>query len=187
MIGMISSPLAAASVLADSPGTITSRFFGYQGGYYFTDTLQPSIGYWVKTNRAGKLILSSSGGSLNSSRITIVPTDEMPPSPPPGTPSGQRILPKLFAIGQNFPNPFNPTTVLKYDIPTTSRVTLEVYNILGERVGVLVNETKEAGTYTASWNGNGMASGVYIYRLKAVDVANSGNSFSQTGKMLMLK
>ncbi len=91
--------------------------------------------------------------------------------------------PKLF---QNFPNPFNPTTNIKFVIGGLEWVTLEVYDLTGRIVKTLVNERKAAGTYTVQWDGTDEArqpvvSGVYWYRLKA------GKRFMQTSKMLLLR
>jgi aminopeptidase N len=99
-------------------------------------------------------------------------------------PSG---LPKEFALGQNYPNPFNPLTVIKYTIAGArgqglgvSGVSLVVYDVLGREVAVLVNERKAPGTYQVTFDGSGLSSGVYFYRLEA------GN-FLQTKKLVLLK
>ena len=89
-------------------------------------------------------------------------------------------IPKNFALQQNFPNPFNPTTVISYELPVTSSVRLIVYDMLGREVAVLVNEQRPAGAHTAMWDAQGMPSGVYFYRLTA-------GSFMSTHKMLMIK
>ncbi len=95
--------------------------------------------------------------------------------------------PESFVLFQNFPNPFNPTTQIKYSIPKTSLVTIKVYDILGKEVTTLVNEEKSTGNYEIEFNGNnlstgrqGLASGIYFYRLQAGD-------FVETKKMILLK
>jgi hypothetical protein len=75
--------------------------------------------------------------------------------------------PARFALEQNYPNPFNPLTVIKYTVGGASDVSLVVYDILGREVAVLVNERKTAGSYMVSFDGAGLASGIYIYRLTA--------------------
>ena len=75
-------------------------------------------------------------------------------------------LPTTLLLSQNYPNPFNPTTQIAYQLPDAANVRLSVYNLLGQEVEVLVNERKEAGSYTASWNASYLSSGVYMYRLE---------------------
>ncbi|MCX6136581.1 MAG: aryl-sulfate sulfotransferase [Ignavibacteriales bacterium] len=72
-----------------------------------------------------------------------------------------------FTLYQNYPNPFNPSTVLSYDVPAVSHVTLKVYNLLGEEVVTLVNEMKDAGSYSAAFNARSLPSGLYIAKLTA--------------------
>ena len=89
-------------------------------------------------------------------------------------------IPANFNLEQNFPNPFNPSTKIKYFIPNNSFVELNVYNILGIKVENLVSEFQNAGSHSASFNAAGIPSGFYIYELKA------GN-FMATKKMIYLK
>ncbi|MBL7996800.1 VCBS repeat-containing protein [bacterium] len=95
------------------------------------------------------------------------------------------VIPREFALSQNYPNPFNPSTTIRYDIPAESRVTIKIYNLLGQEVKTLVNGVKGIGRYEIQWNGrnesgNTVASGVYLYRLQT-------NKFIQTKKMLLIK
>ena len=90
------------------------------------------------------------------------------------------LSPDSYNLTQNFPNPFNPTTSIRYSIPKRSNVTLKVYDILGNEVATLVNEEKNQGVYTVSFNAAGLASGIYFYTLRA-------DGFVQTKKMLFLK
>lgn len=85
-----------------------------------------------------------------------------------------------YGLAQNYPNPFNPSTQIEYQIPTAGLVQLEVFDILGRKVQTLVNETQEIGKYTVTFNANGLASGVYLYRL------SSGN-FVTSKKLFLLK
>ena len=75
--------------------------------------------------------------------------------------------PQEFALSQNYPNPFNPSTNISYTLPKMSRVDLTIYNMLGQKVVSLVNQTQEAGSYTINWEAGNVSSGVYIYRLTA--------------------
>ncbi|MGD8782636.1 MAG: T9SS type A sorting domain-containing protein [Ignavibacteria bacterium] len=74
-----------------------------------------------------------------------------------------------YSLEQNYPNPFNPTTTIKYRIPDDRNVELKVYDVLGKEVMTLVNETQQSGVYTVEFNASELASGVYIYRLRAED------------------
>lgn len=85
-----------------------------------------------------------------------------------------------FQLFQNYPNPFNPNTTIRYEIPERSFVTIKVYNVLGKEIATLVNEEKPNGNYEVNFKANGLASGIYYYRITAGD-------FSQTKKMILLK
>jgi hypothetical protein len=89
-------------------------------------------------------------------------------------------LPAAFALDQNYPNPFNPSTTIKYALPNRSRVTLTVFNLLGEEVTHLVEGEKEAGYHEVQFDGSHLESGVYFCRLRA------GN-FTQTRKLMILR
>ena len=86
-------------------------------------------------------------------------------------------LPRTFALRQNFPNPFNPSTTLSYDLPKEAQVSLRIYNLLGEEVALLVESTQQLGTHVVRWDGRNkhgqsVSSGVYLARLQAGDFAN---------------
>ena len=83
-------------------------------------------------------------------------------------------------LKQNYPNPFNPTTTIRFAIPSTQFVTLNVYDILGNKVAELVNEDKEPGQYKVEFNANQLSSGIYYYTLRA-------GEFIETHKMILLK
>ncbi len=87
--------------------------------------------------------------------------------------------PHTFTI-TNYPNPFNPTTVISYQLPVSNYVTLKVYDLLGREVATLVNERKEAGNYSVQWNASRFGSGIYFYRLEA-------NEKRDIKKMSMIK
>jgi len=85
-----------------------------------------------------------------------------------------------YKLEQNYPNPFNPQTVITYQLSGISQVELNIYNMLGQKVAVLVSETQPAGNYRTEWDATRFASGLYFYELKA-------GSFQQTRKMLLLR
>lgn len=89
-------------------------------------------------------------------------------------------LPSVFELYQNYPNPFNPATTIKYDLPTSQRVTIKLYNLLGQEVRTLVDEDQEPGYKSVRVNAINLASGVYLYRVNA-------GKFSMVKKMIMVK
>jgi hypothetical protein len=90
------------------------------------------------------------------------------------------VTPNDYTLTQNYPNPFNPSTSINFAIPNSEFVTLKIYNILGSEVATLVNETLGAGSYKFNFDASNLASGIYLYELKA------GN-FAQIKKMNLLK
>ena len=99
-----------------------------------------------------------------------------------GNPSGieMEITSHSFSLSQNFPNPFNPSTKINWQMPARSQVTLKVYDVLGNEIASLVNEEKEAGYHSIDFNASDFPSGVYFYKLTA------GN-FISIRKMLLLR
>ncbi|MCX6158194.1 MAG: T9SS type A sorting domain-containing protein [Ignavibacteriae bacterium] len=93
-------------------------------------------------------------------------------------------MPKKFDLSQNYPNPFNPNTVISYQLPVDSKVSLVIYDMTGREVKTLVNERRTAGYYTISFDGSGLASGIYLYRIY---VKTDGSDFTATKKMMMVK
>jgi len=97
-------------------------------------------------------------------------------------------VPEDFVLYQNYPNPFNPVTTIAFDLPEESRVTLSVFNMLGQRVAVLAeNEEFDIGENDLEFDAAGLASGVYIYRIDARSTEGSGRTFISTGKMVLIK
>ena len=95
------------------------------------------------------------------------------------------VIPATFTLHQNFPNPFNPITTLRYDLPPDELVTLSIYDMLGKEVTQLVNTSQRAGFKSVQWNttdsmGKPVSAGVYLYQIQAGEVV-------QTKKMVLLK
>jgi hypothetical protein len=93
--------------------------------------------------------------------------------------------PTAFSLGANYPNPFNPTTTIEYSLDRRAHVRIEIFNILGQLVRTVVDETKSAGSYRAVWDGaddagQPMPTGVYLYRMQT-------DGLAQARKMLLLK
>ena len=95
------------------------------------------------------------------------------------------VVPATFILHQNFPNPFNPITTLRYDLPSDALVTLSIYDMLGREIVQLVNTTQDAGFKAVQWDATDIHSkivsaGVYLYQIQA-------GEFVQTKKMVLLK
>jgi hypothetical protein len=94
-------------------------------------------------------------------------------------------MPQSFALHANYPNPFNPTTTILYDLPESATVHLVIYDVLGKQIKTLVNQPHDAGVKTAVWDGTDdlgrpVSAGVYLYQIQA-------GGFSKTKKMVLLK
>jgi len=90
------------------------------------------------------------------------------------------VLPTAFRLDQNYPNPFNPTTDISFSIPVAGHVTLDIYNIMGQKVTTLLDRYMQPGTHEVTWNANNVSSGVYFYRL-------TSGELTKTKKMTLLK
>jgi hypothetical protein len=107
----------------------------------------------------------------------------------------QQAIPAEYQLMQNYPNPFNPTTQINYSLPKNSFITLKVYNLLGQEVKTLFEGYQQRGNYTVTFDGSGLASGVYLYCLIAENhesgltdsKAGSGRIFVETKKTILLK
>jgi len=93
---------------------------------------------------------------------------------------GDVSAPETYHLAQNYPNPFNPRTEISFSLPAASQVTLEIFNVMGQKVATLVNRHLEAGEHSVTWDGSQSASGVYLYRFRADD-------FAATRKMVLMK
>ena len=128
---------------------------------------------WGLTSESGKdYILEGSG------EITV-------PSAERFTLELKTVIPATFTLHQNFPNPFNPITTLRYDLPEDNFVTLTVYDMLGREITQLVNTTQQAGFKSVQWDatdiyGKQVSAGVYLYQIRA-------GEFVRTRKMVLLK
>ncbi len=132
------------------------------------------VAYWYGVNGQNSSITYGQRRFLGDYTTgTILGTTAI--APEPGS-----ALPGRFALAQNYPNPFNPATKIEFTLPKTSPVQLRVYNMLGQEVATLVNETVSAGSHIVSFDGAHLASGIYIYRIVA-------GSFASTMKMVLLK
>jgi hypothetical protein len=90
-------------------------------------------------------------------------------------------VPERFALHQNHPNPFNPVTTFRFDLPTTAQVRLTVYNALGQKVAMVIDGVWDAGAHSVSWDASRFSSGIYFYTLEAEE------KFRMTRKLLLMK
>ena len=177
----ISVSWSSASDPLGKPLTYLMRFFGngIDTTYLSHDTaasitvpgVQPSSTYTLTGQATNGLDTTGSTNALLFYSASLLT----------GIPSPAGIAPMRFALYQNYPNPFNPSTRISYSIPVSAQVTLTVYDIIGQEVAILVrNERQGAGRHDVSFDGSGLSSGVYYYRLRAAP-------YEATGEMVLLK
>jgi subtilisin family serine protease len=154
---------------------LSLQFLGktkYDQYVYYTPSVTWTSGTKSLT-RTDKILLD-----LSISRVTSTETENS--------------IPRVYALYDNYPNPFNPKTVISYQLPAMSRISLKIYDILGREVAVLANEVKAAGKYSIQWDAHALSSGVYFYRLQARPIGGQTDSrlaggYSATKKLLLLK
>lgn len=144
------------------------------------DTLAPDISFdAVVANNFGSTYIDL-GQEWYYYDKGSVPPDQIVDKSTLFTAGGRSSLPEKTSLFSNYPNPFNPTTTISYQLSVTTHVFLKVYDVLGREVGTFVNEVKKPGTYEVGFDASHLASGVYFYRLEA------GN-YSSSKKMLLVK
>jgi hypothetical protein len=144
-------------------------------------TIAAAAGYRPMTIAPGSNAISLYANHGNNPNTGVLISQQL--SSPENTTdvrTASKDVPLTFALDQNYPNPFNPSTSIEFALPRQEHVVLEVFNVLGQRVATLVNETRPAGYYTEKFNGAGLASGIYFYRM-----STGGLIFLK--KMLMIK
>ena len=137
------------------------------------DSLENSKTGFYYNKASGVLFIKMSASSDSAYSIRVDSVEVTGVKKPPVNPSGYRL-------NQNYPNPFNPSTTISYRLPGRSFVTLKVYDVLGREVQTLVSGEESAGEHTIMFDGNGLSSGVYIYRLTA-------GLYRESREMLLLK
>ena len=160
-LSMTNRSAIALTTISDSTiyaGTDNGVYVSYDNsnsGEQINSGLTESLIYSLSLDKAGYLFAGTNNGIFRSVESVTSIDEEL------------ENLPLNFTLNQNYPNPFNPSTTINFSIPETSFITLEVFNALGERVGVLASDELSAGTYKHNWNAAELTSGVYFYRLQA--------------------
>jgi hypothetical protein len=171
------SDSASTSVVALEPGSIFLAHLksGKKSGRTIDVVNDPRI-----SASSGVFLYSAVGGAYAPAECGG-PGGEGAAKNKPAPGEANRGLPASFALVQNFPNPFNPSSVIRYALPVQSTVTLKVYDVIGREVGTLVDsQPQEPGYHAVVFDGSGLASGVYYYRLSA-------GSFTDVKKMMLMR
>jgi hypothetical protein len=133
--------------------------------YAFTDSsVTPGVWYY----RLRQISQDSTSNILSPISINVL------------TKVSEENLPAEYVVSQNYPNPFNPRTTISFGLPARTHVRLELFNMLGQSVGVIVDSDIQAGYHSVSIDASQLASGIYLYRLNA-------GEFSQTRKLILTK
>jgi uncharacterized delta-60 repeat protein len=186
----------ANDLILDAAGNIfiTGQATGLSTGYnYFTMRYNPSgTQIWSQTylgpGNASDIANSIALGTNGAVYVTGVSAGSGTGNDYATVKYGQTVgvqninneVPSMFSLGQNFPNPFNPVTNIKFDIPNASNVKLTVFDITGREIAQLVNNQLEAGTYNVDFDASHLATGTYFYRIEAGD-------FTEVKKMILIK
>ncbi len=157
------------NLVLDSSGN-ANRYINIRAG-----VLQSNTRYYWKVNAGNSC--NTSGYSVRWSFITSMT----------GITVNGTEIPKVFELYANYPNPFNPSTSIKFDLPKDSKVRIIVYNAIGAEVYMLVNRDLSAGRYSADWDGSNFGSGVYFYRFEASANEKGGELYAKTRKMVLVK
>jgi hypothetical protein len=173
--------LTSGAIVTLSGGAQASNIFWQVAGQVTLGTTVAMKGILLcKT----KIVMSTGASLLGSALAQTAVTLDANAVTSPGTVNSigadGKQIPDQFMLEQNFPNPFNPSTIIKYSIAKEGQVRLTVFNAIGNNVATIVNENKPAGNYSVQFNRNNLATGIYMYRLE------SGN-YSATKKFMLLK
>jgi len=141
---------------------------GYTASTDSSTVLKGTLGQPVIFTAADTATIASQGFWYQISRDIVTGIDD------------EITVPEIYDLKQNYPNPFNPSTTIVFTLPKATDVQLRIYNVLGQEVGTLVDETLQAGQYDIKFEARGLAAGLYFYRIQA-------DRFVETRKMLLVK
>ncbi|MEJ2543867.1 MAG: T9SS type A sorting domain-containing protein [Calditrichaceae bacterium] len=155
---------------------------------YFGDTMADSVRFYTSTILKCKIPSGEEGYTdvivINENGLADTLLNGFYYSPVISLENSESGLPKRSVLYANYPNPFNPITVISYSVGANNyspvQIDLSIYNSLGQKVCTLVSEQQGAGNYSVEWNASGFSSGIYFYRIKA-------GSYEMVRKMLLVK
>lgn len=181
--GKAAAYLAPAGISSPARILITSASYPLTVEWKFSGAVQPAVLIDGSGGSLFSISLDKTTGSavIKDSRVTELLLK-----------NGGAAMPPAYGLAQNFPNPFNPSTVIHYQLPEESRVTLKIFNLIGQAVRTLDGGIRPAGYESMEWNGaddrmNALPSGLYFYRLEAVSTSNPARSFTSTKKMELVR
>ncbi|MDP2363043.1 MAG: ice-binding family protein, partial [Ignavibacteria bacterium] len=125
------------------------------------------------------------GRALAQSEVTLDANSIISPTGITGVELEDGLAPQEFTLFQNYPNPFNPSTTINFSLTVDSKVSLKIFDVLGQEVATLINGQLAAGSQKVSFNASSLNSGVYFYRIDAAGI--DGQKFSSTKKMILMK
>ena|GEM_PF-978622 len=198
MIGSVMGSIDFTNPNDNPDGFVHTPVFGWDpvdGAYNPTTTIDEKNGYWAAVFGECDLTVGPTGG-YREGRVIAAKTDwqtfvsqygSMPPTPPPMDWKIDELntIPTEYRLFQNYPNPFNPKTTIRYQLPENGRVTLVIYNMMGQEVKKLVDKVNKAGYYEVVWDGCGkrgetVGSGIYIVHMRA-------GSYSHARKLMVVQ
>ncbi len=156
---------------------VERKLFSESNFTLIDSVVQDATSYWDAKTNSGKIYnyrvkaYNLNNESDYSNIVTVTSLTSI---------DDNKIIPVNYSLAQNFPNPFNPETVIGYQLPASGYVSLKVYDLLGREVSTLVNEEKAAGSYEVKFDAKNLPSGIYFYTIQA-------GEFNQVRKMLLLK
>jgi hypothetical protein len=162
------------------------KFEGQADGFYKLGLLDMNGQAYIPAGNNDVITISYEGsGTLDLVNAVLADSEGYTIPATINNRKGSSTVPETFTLDQNRPNPFNPTTEISYSLPEGCDVSLDIYNITGQRVTTLVNHYQDAGIHSVTWNsrddnGRQVASGIYFYRLTA-------DNYAETKKMILMK
>ena len=195
--GFVSTIRDSSIITLDGWGTLTTQYGTFQvlrtqERHWMTEYLngqlsanRQSVSYaWFDQRGITILSYTNPSDSVNFTTASIVEAELTPAS----AEQINNVVPQKFQLEQNYPNPCNPSTTIRYAIPEASFVVIKIYDLLGKEVATLVNEEQPIGSYEVEFDAAGLSSGMYFYKLQTDNPStNSGQGFIETKKMILTK